>query len=67
MQNYKENAFQPGIYLFKVAMETSEKCVILVLSYQKRQQWRRRSGVLIVNFEKTSPIVLVFPLLTLNK
>ena len=46
------------------SMETTEKCV-------KSEVWNLYhwpfSGVVIVNFEQNSDIVLVFPLLTLNK
>ena len=44
-------------------METPEQCLWFVQSYVRDI----RSGVFIVNFEQISNIVLVFPLLTLNK
>ena len=54
--------FPSGIYLFKA---NDGKTNVQNLSKVQRQ-WRR-SGVLIVNFEQISRVVLFFPLLTLNK
>ena len=40
----------------------------LTVKTQERRHWRRlRSGVVIVNFEHISHLVLLFLLLTLNK
>ena len=41
-------------------------CSELTIKKLERRQWRR-SGVFNVNYEQISQIVLVFPLLTLNK
>ena len=58
------------IYLLKVNNENTwtmhEMCSNLTIKTPERRQWRH-SGVFIVNFEKISWIVQVFPLLTLNK
>ena len=43
-----------------------EICPKLTIKTPERRQ-QRRSGVFIVNIEQISHIVLVFPLLTLNK
>ena len=65
-----EVLFPAGIYLFKVnngnTRTTCETCSKLTIKIPKRRHCRR-SGVFIVNFEHISHIVLVFPLLTLNK
>ena len=59
-----------GIYLFKVnSRNTTARCEIcskLTIKTRERWQWHR-SGVLIVNFEHISHLVLVLLLLTLNK
>ena len=61
-----------GIHLFKVNngnVRTMRK-ICSKIKTPERRQWRRqraRSGIFIVNFEQISHIVLVFPLLTLNK
>ena len=39
---------------------------MLTINTPEQDHWRR-SGVFIVNFEQNSHIILVFPLLTLNK
>ena len=43
-----------------------ETCPKLAIKIPERRHWIR-SGVFIANFEQISHIVLVFPLLTLNK
>ena len=62
--------YQAGIYLFKVSTGDNrtmrEICLKLIIKTPERRQWRR-CGVLIVNFEQTSDIVLISPLLILNK
>ena len=59
-----------GIYLFKVnnghTRTMCQICSELTIKKRERRQWRR-SGVFNVNYEQISQIVLVFPLLTLNK
>ena len=54
----------------KSTIETPEQCVMYEicskLKTTERHHWRR-SVVFIVNFEQISHIILVFPLLTLNK
>ena len=59
-----------AIYLFRVndwnIRIMCEICSMLTIKAPEWRQWRR-SGVYIVNFEQISNIVLVFPLLTLNK
>ena len=59
-----------GIYLFKVnngnTRAMCESCSKLKVKTPERRQWSH-SGVFIVNFEQISHIVLVFPLLVLNK
>ena len=54
------------IYLFKVNSKTMWNLFKAKIKTLERGH-RRRSGVLIVNFEQISPIALVFPLPTLNK
>ena len=58
-----------GNYMFKVNYRNTrtrcEICSRLIIKTPERRQWRR-SGVLIVNFEHISHLVLVFLLLTLN-
>ena len=43
-----------------------EICSKLIMKPPERRQWRH-SGVFIVNFEHISHLVLVFPMLTLNR
>ena len=55
------------IYLSKVNNGgTRGRCEIYSKTTLKTPE-QHRSGVLIVNFEEISHIILVFPLLTLNK
>ena len=58
------------IYLLKVnngnARTMCEMHLKLTINTPERRQWRR-SGVFTNNFEQIPQIVLVFPLLTLNK
>ena len=58
------------IYLLKVDKESTkticEICLILTIKTPERRHWRL-SGVFIIRFEQISHIVLMFPLLTLNK
>ena len=58
------------IYLFNVnngnTRATSQIYLKLTTKKPKRYHWRR-FGAFIVNFEQNVHIVLVFPLLTLNK
>ena len=62
--------YPAGIYLLKVNNKNTrtryEICSKLTIKTSERRQWRR-SGVFIVNFKHISHLVLVFPLLTLNK
>ena len=51
---------QMEIYLFKSAMETPELCVISMTSVTL-------FDIFIINFQQNSRIVLIFPLLTVNK
>ena len=46
--------------------EMYEICSKLIIEIPERRHWRR-SCVFMVNFEQISHIVLLFPLLTLNK
>ena len=66
----KFRIFPAGIYFFKVnngnTKTMCEICSKLTMNTPELRQWRR-SGVVIVNFEQISNIVLVFPLLTLSK
>ena len=56
---------QPAFTCSNSTMETPE---LQVKSVQKQQQrYSSFSGVFIVNFDQISHILLVFPLLTLNK
>ena len=59
-----------GIYLFKInnanIRTVSEICTKLPVTKPEWRHWSR-SGIFIVNFEEISLIVLMFPLLTLNK
>ena len=62
--------FPDDIYLFKVNNANIRPvCSKLAIKTSERRHWRhwRRSDLFIVNFEQISHIVLVFPLLTLNK
>ena len=58
-----------GIYLLKInnrnTRKRSEICSKLTIKTRERRQ-RRRSGVIIVNFQPISHLALVFLLLTLN-
>ena len=58
-----------GIYLFKVRnANTRTMCKIcLKLTIKSPERRRLRSGVFSIYFKQISHIVLVFPLLTLNK
>ena len=68
--NLKCKPFPVGIYLLKVNnINTRTRCEIcskLTTKTPERLHWRR-SGVLTVNFEHISHLVLVFLLLTLNR
>ena len=59
-----------GISLFKVNIKNTRSmcgiCSKLAIKTLKQRQWRL-SGIFIVNFEQIPHIVLIFPLLTLNK
>ena len=59
-----------GIYLFKVNNRNSrtrcEICSKLTIKTPERRQWHL-SGVVIVNFEHISHLLLVFLLLTLSR
>ena len=59
-----------SIYLFKVNYENTipicEICSKLAIRTSEWYHWQR-SGLFFVNFEQISHIVLVFPLVTLNK
>ena len=61
---------QPPITCSKSTIETVEQnvkiCSKLTIKTPDRRQWRR-SGVLIVDFEHISHLVLVFLLLTLSR
>ena len=61
---------QPAVICSKSIMQTPKKmceiCSKFAIKTLERRQWRR-SVVVIVNFEPISHIVLVFPLLTLNR
>ena len=65
----KVNNNPANIYMLKVNNGNSRKryeiCSKLAIKTPGRRQWRR-SGVLIVNFEHISNILLLFLLLTLN-
>ena len=61
--------FSTSIYLFKGNNENTRTCEIiskLTINEPERRHWCR-SGVFTFNFELISDIVLLFPLLTLNK
>ena len=61
--------FHAGIYLFKVNNKNKTMCEIcskLTIETSERCHWRQ-SRVFILNLEHISHIVLVFPLLILNK
>ena len=64
-----EVAIPAGVYLLKVNNRNTrtrcEICSKLTINTTERRQWRR-SGVLILNFEHISHLVLVFLLLTLK-
>ena len=66
---FQWSMISPGIYLLNVNnRNTGTRCEIcskLTIKTRERCHWRR-SGVLIVNFEHISLLVLVFLLLTLN-
>ena len=73
VQNINTNA---TIYLFKVYYGKHHSNVWNLRDVKNKDmvsmiwsEWRhwRRSGVFVVNFEQVSRIILVFPLLTLNK
>ena len=68
--NFEINFIPVGIYLFKVNKgNTRTMCEIyskLTIKTPERRHWPL-SGVFIVNFEQISHIVLVLPLLILNK
>ena len=70
IKNVTRTFCQAGIYLFKFNngnnKAISEICSKLTIKTLERHQWHC-SGAFIVNFEQVSDIVLVFPLLTLNK
>ena len=62
-------SFSVGIYLLKVNNRNTrtrcEICSKLTTKMPGRRQWRR-SGVIIVNSEHISHLLLVFLLLTMN-
>ena len=64
------NGFPAGNYMFKVNNRNTrtrwEICSKLTAKISERRYWRR-SGIIIVNFEQISDLVLVFPLLTLSR
>ena len=70
LEYFTSQIFLVGIYLFKVDKRNiramCESCSKLTIKTPERHQLCR-SGVFIVNFEQISHIILVFPLLTLNK
>ena len=57
---------QPESVCLKSTTETPEICSKLTIKTRKRRQWRRLD-IFLVNFGQISHIVLVFPLLNLNK
>ena len=68
--NFQYGVYPAGIYLLKVNHRNIRKrckiCSKLTIRTPERHQWRR-PGVFTVNFENISHLVLMFPLLTLNK
>ena len=64
------NFYPAGIYLLKVnngnPRKMCEICSKLTIKTPEQRHWRS-SGIFIVDFEQILQIVLVFPLLTLNK
>ena len=62
--------FPVGNYMFRVNNKSTETrceiCLKLIIKAPKQRHWRR-SGVLIVNFEHISRLVLVLLLLTLTR
>ena len=62
--------FPPGIYLLKVNNRNTRTrcdiCLKLTIKIPERRHWRR-SGVLFVNFEHISHLVLIFLLLILSR
>ena len=69
MQKQKTSSGPAGIYLLQVKNRNTrtmyEICSKLTIMRPERRQWSH-SGVIIVNFEHISHLVLVFLLLTLN-
>ena len=61
--------YPAGIYLLKVYNRNTqtrcEVCSKLTIKIPERRHWRR-SGIVIVNFEHISHLVLVFLLFTLH-
>ena len=70
LSNCKKAPNPAAINLLKVNNKKTramcEICSKLTIKTPERRQWRSY-GVFIVNFEQILHIVLVFPLLTLNK
>ena len=70
--NFSSVPFLADIYLFQVnngntrAMHEILLCSKFTIKTPEQRHWRH-SCVFIITFEQTSHIVLVFPLLTLNK
>ena len=65
----RTTSISAGIYLLKVTnRNTRTRCEICSKLTIKRPEWRHwhRSGVVIVNFERISHLVLMFLLLTLK-
>ena len=64
---------QPAFTCSQWTMEAPEQCFKyvhnkeLTIKTPKWRQWRRSAVFIIINFEQISNIVVVFPLLTLNK
>ena len=70
MNELKMINFPAGIYFFKFSNRSIGKiCEIYSkLTVKVPEQYQRRhSDVFIINFEQFSKIILVFPLLNLNK
>ena len=59
--------FPANIYLFKVNNENTITMFEICSNLTTETLERRRYGVFLVNFEKISHILLVFPLFTLSK